>query len=284
MTVRDAARFLGVSPQTVYLWVERKQIPHLRVMGRNIRFLKSDLEPFRASFQTRGGEWQDRVNMMASCIGERDRSSGGCATGTETGKRRQESTGTADWKEAQQKLRERLQARDDNILEIVRKGEQLTFEEWADFSWRTIPSRRCARRRRTRPIKRAVKHLNRAFGPRKLAELSADVIEEYLRHRLRQRVRRKTRAGVIEKGVLKPSTVHQEFRVLRRMLNVAVRKKLLPANPCSGVEFPVAVKGLFRPHYMAWSEQQRIEAQAPEYLRNVDPDHHGDRACGSTRN
>jgi excisionase family DNA binding protein len=51
MTVRDAARFLGVSSQTVYLWVERKQIPHLRVMGRNIRFLKSDLEPFRAQFK-----------------------------------------------------------------------------------------------------------------------------------------------------------------------------------------------------------------------------------------
>jgi excisionase family DNA binding protein len=51
MTVKDAARFLGVSPQTVYLWVERKQIPHLRVMGRNIRFLRSDLEPFRAQFK-----------------------------------------------------------------------------------------------------------------------------------------------------------------------------------------------------------------------------------------
>jgi excisionase family DNA binding protein len=51
LTVREAARYLGVSPQTVYLWVERKQIPHLRVMGRNIRFLKSDLEPFRASFK-----------------------------------------------------------------------------------------------------------------------------------------------------------------------------------------------------------------------------------------
>ena len=51
MTVRNAAIYLGVSPQTVYLWVERKQIPHLRVMGRNIRFLKSDLEPFRASFK-----------------------------------------------------------------------------------------------------------------------------------------------------------------------------------------------------------------------------------------
>ena len=51
LTVREAAKYLGISPQTVYLWVERKQIPHLRVMGRNIRFLKSDLETFRASFK-----------------------------------------------------------------------------------------------------------------------------------------------------------------------------------------------------------------------------------------
>jgi excisionase family DNA binding protein len=50
MMVKEAARFLGVSAQTVYLWVERKQIPHLRVMGRNIRFLKADLQPFRAQF------------------------------------------------------------------------------------------------------------------------------------------------------------------------------------------------------------------------------------------
>ena len=57
MNVKEAAKFLGVSPQTVYLWVERKQIPHLRVMGRNIRFLKSDLEPFRASFR------QEMVNV-----------------------------------------------------------------------------------------------------------------------------------------------------------------------------------------------------------------------------
>ena len=51
LNVKDAATFLGVSPQTVYVWVERKQIPHLRVMGRNIRFIKSDLETFRASFR-----------------------------------------------------------------------------------------------------------------------------------------------------------------------------------------------------------------------------------------
>ena len=55
LRVREAAVYLGVSSQTVYLWVERKQIPHLRVMGRNIRFLKSDLEPFRATFKQEVG-------------------------------------------------------------------------------------------------------------------------------------------------------------------------------------------------------------------------------------
>ena len=33
--------------------------------------------------------------------------------------------------------------------------------------------------------------------------------------------------------------------------------------------FPVKVKGMFRPHYVTWSEQQRIEFQAPEYIRNI---------------
>ena len=107
------------------------------------------------------------------------------------------------------------------------------------------------------------------FENTKLAELTSDEIEMYLRGRLKQRVRVKARDGFVEKSVLKATTVHQELRVLRRMLNVAVRKKFLFANPCAGVEFPARVDGLFRPHYKAWSEQKKIEFSAPGYLRNV---------------
>ena len=57
--------------------------------------------------------------------------------------------------------------------------------------------------------------------------------------------------------------------MLRRIFAVAVRKRLVTINPCSAVEFPVRVKGLFRPHYMTWSEQTKIETHAPEYLKNV---------------
>jgi len=116
---------------------------------------------------------------------------------------------------------------------------------------------------------RCVTHLKSAFADKKLVGLTADAIEQYLRDRLEQRVRVRVHGGYREKGPLKSSTVHQEFRVLRRMLNIAVRKKLLAANPCAGVEFPVAVKGLFRPHYVTWSEQERIESHGPEYLRNI---------------
>ena len=185
------------------------------------------------------------------------------------GKRIRESTFTRDWQEANRKLRERLLARDDKVLEIVRRGEQLEFGEWVDFFLENYskPPMRAAKTHNANL--RASKHLKNAFRSRKLADLNADGIELYLRQRLRDRVRVKTTAGYIERQELKPATVHQELRVLRRMLNVAVRKKLLPANPCAGVEFPVAVKGLFRPHYLAWSEQRRIEIHGPEYLRNI---------------
>ena len=185
------------------------------------------------------------------------------------GKRIRESTFTEDWQEAQKKLRERLQSRDDRILDVVRKGEQLQFSDWADFFLENYSKPPIRAEKTHEANERGCLHLKQTFGKRAVGDITVDDIELYLRKRLQTRVQVRTAGGVIEKDRLKPATVHQELRVLRRMLNVAVRKKLLPGNPCAGVEFPVKVKGLFRPHYMAWSEQQRIEFQAPEYLRNI---------------
>jgi hypothetical protein len=49
------------------------------------------------------------------------------------GIRRRESTLTEDWDEAQMRLRERLQARDNNTLSALRRGQDIAFGEWADF-------------------------------------------------------------------------------------------------------------------------------------------------------
>ena len=56
------------------------------------------------------------------------------------GKRYLETTNTEEWQAAQQKLRERLQARDQNTLQTIRRGEQLLFNHGWTFFWRTTPS------------------------------------------------------------------------------------------------------------------------------------------------
>ena len=111
------------------------------------------------------------------------------------GKRIRESTFTQDWQEANRKLRGRLLARDDRVLEIVKKGEQLEFTQWGDFFLENY-SKPPLRAGKTHAANlRVAKHLKNAFRSRKLADLSADEIEWYLRKRLRDRVRIKTVAG-----------------------------------------------------------------------------------------
>jgi integrase len=186
-----------------------------------------------------------------------------------SGKRQFESTGTEDWAEAHQRLRQRLQARDENTLSVLRKGEHLKFTEWVQFFLENYSKPPMKAAKTHSANERAATLLIDMFGDRKLVDITPDDIEFYLRQRLTAHARVHTLGGVVKGRMLKPSTVHQEFRILRRILNVAVKKRRLIANPCSGVEFPVRVDGLFRPHYVSWSEQQRIEQAAPEYLRNV---------------
>jgi integrase len=186
-----------------------------------------------------------------------------------TGKRQRESSFTEDWQEANKMLRARLEARDGNVLQVVRKGEGLSFDEWADFFLENY-SKPPVRQPGTHNANlRCVQHLKKAFATRRLIDVGPDEIELYLRERLRQRVKVRLSKGYREQGPIKATTVHQEFRVLRRMLNVAVRKRLLTSNPCAMVEFPVSLKGLFRPHYVAWSEQQLIEKNAIPHMRNA---------------
>ena len=54
---------------------------------------------------------------------------------------RRESTFADDWQGTQKKLRERLQARDGNILQIVRQGESLLFGKWTEFFMENYSSR-----------------------------------------------------------------------------------------------------------------------------------------------
>ena len=160
------------------------------------------------------------------------------------GRRIRESTNTEDWQEAQRKLRDRLQSRDDKILDIVRKGEQIQFADWVDFFLENYSKPPIRAEKTHAANERAGRHLKQAFGQRSLHDLTADDIRALPSTAASGSGSIKTAAGVIQKaglsrrrstGTAGPSPY----------LNVAVRKRLLPASPCSGVEFPVKVRDCF---------------------------------------
>jgi len=85
---------------------------------------------------------------------------------------RRESTFTEDRQEAVRKLRVRLDARDQNVLETVRRGENLPFGEWVETFMENY-SKPPYRTQKTHIANlRAVKHLKAAFATRKLLDIS----------------------------------------------------------------------------------------------------------------
>jgi hypothetical protein len=98
----------------------------------------------------------------------------------------------------------------------------------------------------------ALKRLKPEFDNQRRSEIDADQIERYLRSRLRQ----PTECAGTGTGTrnCEAGNGPSRVRVLRRIFGVAVKNKLCPVNPCSVVEFPTSLKGLFRPHYVSWSE------------------------------
>ena len=186
------------------------------------------------------------------------------------GEIQRESTSTTDRQEAERFLRDRLYARDEGRLSTVLNSKQLTFGQWADWflERRSKPPFRSAGNHQQNL--NAMKFLKPVFGDVALSDITVEAIEDYLAERLRSGRRVYTKRGLELRGTVKPATVHQEFRILSHMLNVAVKQKRLSDNPCRAVEFPVSVaKSTRKPHYMAASEQEKIEFAAPNYLRNI---------------
>ena len=186
------------------------------------------------------------------------------------GKYRQESTGRKEKGEAEKVLRKRLVARDEGLLPSAAPDGGIRFNEWADW-FLTNRSKPPFRSEKTHLQNLVVlKCLRPRFGKNRLSDITPEDIESYLMTRLNTGKRVYTKSGLQLRGRLKPATVHQDLRILRRILNVAVKKRRLAVNPCNGVEFPVPLAGTTRkPHYLTASEQVRLEAYAPPHLRNI---------------
>ena len=83
--------------------------------------------------------------------------------------------------------------RDDKILDVVRKGEQLQFTDWVDFFLENYSKPPIRAEKTNEANERTGLHLKQAFGQRSVSDISADDIEHYLRRRLQTHVQVKTR-------------------------------------------------------------------------------------------
>jgi len=113
------------------------------------------------------------------------------------GSRRLESTNTTDWDEAQRQLRERLTTRDNNGLEILRKGKQVTFDEWADFFLANYSKPPIRALKTHEANENALKTLRPAFGNVRLPDIDPTQIESHLRNPLQQKRRGRRKAGTV---------------------------------------------------------------------------------------
>ena len=200
------------------------------------------------------------------------------------GKFRQESTGQKEKGEAEKVLRKLLVARDEGLLPSAAPDAGISFNQWADWFLenRSQPPFRSEQTHRQNLV--VLKCLRPRFGKVRLSDITVEDIESYLMTRLNTGKRVHTKLGLQLRGRLKPATVHQEFRILSRILNVAVKKRRLAINPCSSVEFPVALAGTTRkPHYLTASEQVAAGSLRTAVLAQHHRDHGGDGAAPLSR-
>jgi integrase len=89
------------------------------------------------------------------------------------------------------------------------------------------------------------------FGGYRLGRLPADEIENWLNDEVA--------AGMA------PSSVHRHYRTLRRLLQVAVEKQKIPANPCDRVEPPHVPKREMT--FLTWEQAVTLAEAHPDRYR-----------------
>jgi excisionase family DNA binding protein len=80
LTVAEIAELLKVNPQTVRNWIDRGELPAVRVGARRVRVRRSDLGQRRTNSELEGGRCPLRVRDMLAA-GVKGRSRAGAAAG-----------------------------------------------------------------------------------------------------------------------------------------------------------------------------------------------------------
>lgn len=121
------------------------------------------------------------------------------------------------------------------------------FDKWAEDFLETVTHPNTRRRYAS-----SIGKLKSRFASLRLSDVSASVVDEYKKARLREGVEN--------------STINHDLRVLRRMMHLAERKQLIARNPFTQVEF-LNQSNQRQPHIVTFDEEERILAVAAPHLR-----------------
>ena len=163
------------------------------------------------------------------------------------GRQRQESTRTTSKRVAEKMLSIRLAEIAEGRFRMVASNPP-SLEKWADEFLESVRVKSTKKR-----YSSSVMYLKNSFGQARISEITPNLIEEHKASRL--------------KSGVGPATVNRDLAVLRRMLNLAARRRLIGQNPFMEVDFLNEKDCRKQPHILTYEEQKRITAVATTHLR-----------------
>jgi integrase len=171
----------------------------------------------------------------------------GCRTWTlqyyaANGRRIRESTGTADYQQAQQLLRQKLTARDEGeAIEPIRKVKVNDLYESLARHYRVN------KRKTLSTVEHRWKHINRFFGDMLAAQVTTSTLERYVDSRL--------------KNEAASATINRELAALKTAFHIAARNRTVARVPL----FPISlVENNARTGFIEDAQYRRLTEHASE--------------------
>jgi len=280
LSVKEVASYLGVSPCTVYRWVERQEIPIFKRKGLGIRFRKEEIDSWldksksrplpkpsnlaglttpsgstmkKSHGETGGtsempkGKFQSRRNFGFGAVYVRKSSSGNpryYLDYFDNGKRIQRvSRRASSFEDAYAELRQAVSREPEK--------KRISFGAFADEYLEDYakPTKKSWKADKVR-----LKKLKKYFKETDLRQITPMEIERF-------------RSSLLSKGQQK-STTNRSLALLKRMFNLAIEEGYLEVNPARKVKMFSEAENL-KERILTEEEEQRLLDGCCEHMRDL---------------
>ena len=282
LTVKETSSFLQVHPNTLYKWVAKEKIPHLKFNGL-LRFELDKVTESQRNLKQNNDllnllpkvdlslENYDRMLLKGDSAVSKKKQRWNYGFGavysriTAQGKKRwyidyklggkrirQVVNAAQTRADAVFVLQEKVAASFSDSHNLKRRIKKLKFSEFAEIY---LDDYAKTNKKSWMDDKYRIEaNMNPFFGEYYLKDISPLIIERYKTERLKS-------------GVTK-STVNRELTIMKKMFNLAIDWKLAKDNPFSKVKL-FSEKDTQKERILTKEEEERLLAESPDYLRSI---------------